>query len=713
MTRLAFLFAALTLVAACSNDTSTDPSAAQPQTSSAEQQTAADDPWLWLEDVEGEEALSWVEEQNDVSVAYLEDLPTFAPMQERNLSIYDSEDRIPSPGMRGDYIYNFWRDANNERGLWRRATLDSYVSGEPEWQTVLDVDALAAEEEEDWVWKGSSCLRPEYERCLLRLSRGGADAVVIREFNTADGAFVDDGFYVPEGKTWTSWVDNDTLFISADFGEGMTTDSGYPRTTRMWQRGEPLAEATEIFAGEQTDVSVGVYRTWDDTTAYDFADRSMTFYTSMRYLYVDGELELIDIPEDASFYGIMKGQALIELKSAWTPEDVEYPQGALLAIDFQQFMDGARDFEVLVEPTETSAIRRGGLMSTRDYLLVNELDNVVSRVTRFEFVDGQWTSEPVEIDGLGNISFVTADDQSNVFFFNYEDFLSPDTLFVGDDGGATIEPLQSTPEFFDASGMTVEQYFATSADGTSVPYFVVYPDGFERDGDAPTLIYGYGGFEISLVPSYSATVGHSWLERGGVYVVANIRGGGEFGPSWHQAALKENRQRAYDDMAAIAEDLIARDITSPERLGVRGGSNGGLLTGVMLTQRPDLFGAVVVQVPLLDMLRFNKLLAGASWMGEYGDPDTDDWEFISQYSPYHNLDADTVYPTPFITTSTRDDRVHPGHARKMVARMTEMGHDVLYFENTVGGHAGASNNQQAARVNAMVYSYLWDRLGGS
>ena len=368
-------------------------------------------------------------------------------------------------------------------------------------------------------------------------------------------------------------------------------------------------------------------------------------------------------------------------------------------------------FEVLVVPTESSAIKRGGVMSTRDYLIVNLLDEVVSRLIRLEWTDGEWASADIETESLGNISLVTSSDESNLFFFNYQGFLRPDTLYVANDGGATVEPMQSLPEYFDAEGMTVEQHFATSKDGTQVPYFLVLPADFEANGDTPTQLYGYGGFEVSYPPNYSATVGHSWLAKGGVYVMANIRGGGEYGPSWHLAALKENRQRAYDDFIAIAEDLIARNITRPERLGIRGGSNGGLLTGVMLTQRPDLFGAVVIQVPLLDMKRYNKLLAGASWMDEYGDPDTDDWEFISRYSPYHNLGENTDYPTPFFTTSTRDDRVHPGHARKMVARMNEMGHDLLYYENTVGGHAGASDNKQAARVQALIYSYLWDQLG--
>ena len=676
------------------------------------QKDVAEDPYLWLEDVEGEEALAWVEDQNDVSLGYLEALPMFAPLQKRNLEIYDSEERITTPGLRGRFVYNYWRDADNRRGLWRRALLEDYVAGNTKWEILLDLDALAEAEDEDWVWKGASCLRPAYRRCLLNLSRGGADAIVVREFDVEERRFVDDGFYVQEAKTSISWIDEDTVFVGSDFEEGSLTDSGYPRTSRLWRRGEPMAEATEVFAGEQADVAAVIYRIWDHDTAYDIADRVPTFFTSHKFLYTDGgELQRIEIPDDAEFHGVVHGQAIVELKTAWTPGDTEYPQGALIAIDFERFMRGDRDFEVLVVPSENSAIKRGGVMSTRDYLVVNLLDDVVSRLIRLEWTDGEWVSADIETELLGNISLVTSSDESNLFFFNYEAFLKPDTLYVANDGGATVELLQSLPEYFDAEGMTVEQHFATSKDGTQVPYFLVLPPDFEADGDTPTQLYGYGGFEISMPPNYSATVGHSWLAKGGAYVMANIRGGGEYGPSWHLAALKENRQRAYDDFIAIAEDLIAHKITRPERLGIRGGSNGGLLTGVMLTQRPDLFGAVVIQVPLLDMKRYNKLLAGASWMDEYGDPDGDDWEFISEYSPYHNLDENADYPRPFFTTSTRDDRVHPAHARKMVARMSEMGHDLLYYENTVGGHAGASDNQQAARVQALIYSYLWDQLG--
>jgi len=681
---------------------------------SAEQAPAYDfshDSYIWLEEVEGNKALAWVEEQNDASLGYLESLPDFESLKERNLEIYNSDERIATPAMQGDYVYNFWRDEDNIRGRWRRMLLDDYVEGSEEWDLVLDLDKLAEGEDEDWVWKGAQCLRPQYRRCLINLSRGGADAVVVREFDVETKAFVMDGFSIPEAKHRVSWIDENSVWVGSDFGAGSLTNSGYPRTARLWKRGEPIEEASEVFAGEQSDVAAGVYRTWDRDETYDVAYRTPSFFETLSYLYMgDGRFEHIDIPKDADFLGVMNGQMLVQLKTDWQIGKTSYPQAALMSIDFARFMDGDRDFEVLVVPGESMAIPRGGILTTRDYIVVRLLDDVVSRLQRFAFVDGQWMSEDIETDDLGTITLGSSSDESNIFFFTYENFLVPDTLYVADEGGRTVKALRSLPEFFDSGGMSVEQHFATSKDGTRVPYFIVLPKGFEPDAKTPTLMYGYGGFEVSRTPSYSATVGHSWLERGGAYVVANIRGGGEYGPAWHHAALKENRQRAYDDFIAVGEDLIARGITSPEHLGIRGGSNGGLLTGVMLTQRPDLWGAVVVQVPLLDMKRYNKLLAGASWMGEYGDPDTDDWDYIKAYSPYHNLDPAADYPTPFFTTSTRDDRVHPGHARKMVARMKEMGHDLLYYENTVGGHAGASDNEQVARVQALIYSYLWDQL---
>ena len=670
------------------------------------------DPYIWLEDVEGEEALDWVEAHNEVSVGYLESLPTFDGLYGRNLEILNSDDRIAAPSLRGEHVFNFWRDAANTRGLWRRTTVENYVSGDPGWETILDLDALAEAEGENWVWKGASCLRPDYRLCALHLSRGGADAVVIREFDVEERAFVDNGFLVPEAKSRLDWIDEDTVYIGTDFGDGSLTDSGYPRTARVWRRGESISDAAEIFAGEQSDVWAGVYRSWDGDVHYDLAVRSPTFYTSASYLVTEGgELRQIEIPEDADFRGVFNGRMLVELKSDWTVSGETFVQGSLIAADFEKFMQGEPDFHALFVPTPNTALPGGGVMSTRDFLILNILEDVVSRMVRYQLMDGEWVSEEIGAEAFGSIRLVAASDTSNEVFFSFENYLTPDTLYFSENGGAGSEALQSLPQFFDADGMSIEQRFATSSDGTRIPYFLVLPAGFEANGDTPALLYGYGGFEISLTPGYSATVGHGWLARGGAYAVANIRGGGEYGPRWHQAALKENRQVAYDDFIAVAEDLIEHGVTSPQHLGIRGGSNGGLLTGVMLTQRPDLWNAVVVQVPLLDMRRYNRLLAGASWMAEYGNPDTGDWAFISEYSPYHNIRSDVDYPTPFFTTSTRDDRVHPGHARKMVARMTEMGHELLYFENTVGGHAGASDNTQVARNEALVYSYLWDQLG--
>jgi len=677
----------------------------------AEPATDDVDPYLWLEEVEGEKALEWVDEQNAVSLGYLEALPNFQPLYQRNLEIYNSDERIPTPAIRGRHVYNFWRDGGHARGLWRRMPVVDYLAGKKDWEILLDLDTLAKAEGEDWVWKGSDCLRPEYRRCLLNLSRGGADATVVREFDVEQRAFVADGFYLPEAKSSVDWIDADTLWVGTDFGAGSLTDSGYPRTVRRWTRGRELAAAPETFAGEATDVSAGAYRTWDGDTAYDLAYRTPDFFTQKLWLIgADGAMQPVAIPDDAQFRGVFQGQMLVSLRSDWQPADVVYPQGALLAIDFARFLAGERGFDVLFRPAEGVALKRGGVATTKNYVVLNLMDNVTARMQRLRRSDGAWQVEEIPVTANGTVALVSAAEDSDLLFYQFESFLRPDTLYASQEGGMQARAVASLPEFFNADGMTVQQHFAVSKDGTRVPYFLVLPKGFEANGATPTLIYGYGGFQVSRTPSYSATVGHAWLARGGAFVVANIRGGGEYGPAWHQAALKQNRQRAYDDFIAVAEDLVARKITSPRHLGIRGGSNGGLLTGVMLTQRPDLWNAVVVQVPLLDMKRFNKLLAGASWMAEYGNPDTDDWEYIREYSPYHNVQPDVAYPKAFFTTSTRDDRVHPAHARKMVAKMSAMGHDLLYFENTVGGHAGASDNTQAARNEALIYSYLWDQL---
>lgn len=670
-----------------------------------------DDPFIWLEEVESERALDWAREQNDRSLAAIKSHPLFEDIHKQALAIYESDERIAYPSFQGETVVNFWRDADHVRGIWRRTSLADYRQDSPSWETVLDLDALAEDEGENWVWAGSNCRYPDYDRCLLSLSRGGADASVVREFDPASGEFVDGGFELPEAKSQVAWRDKDSVFVGTDYGDGSLTDSGYPRIIKLWQRGRPLSEAKPVYEGEKQDVAVWAYRAWDGEDAYDIILRSKSFYTRQYYHYRGGEIHAINIPEDAQLQGIFKGQAMVDLKSDWQVGDTVYKQGSLIAAPVAEVMGGsANRFEVLFEPGARTSL--DGMRQTQDVLLLNVLDNVTNRVDALQYdAESGWQRSTLDLPELGSIGLVASSDTHNTAFVSYTGFLTPSSLIEVDTLANSTTTADALPAFFDKTGMQVEQLEATSADGTKIPYFVVKPKGFEANGQNPTLLYGYGGFEVSLSPSYSATVGTGWLERGGVYVLANIRGGGEFGPRWHQAALKENRQRAYDDFIAVAEDLIARDITSAEHLGIQGGSNGGLLVGATFVQRPDLFNAVVCQVPLLDMRRYHTLLAGASWMAEYGNPDDpEQWEYISKYSPYQNLKADADYPKVLFTTSTRDDRVHPGHARKMVARMMEQGHEVLYYENIEGGHGGAANLKQSAFNSALAFAYLHQQL---
>ncbi|MCF6263633.1 MAG: prolyl oligopeptidase family serine peptidase [Xanthomonadales bacterium] len=672
------------------------------------EQKPAEDTYLWLEDVLGEKALGWVEAQNKKSLKVLENLPTFKPFFEKNLEIYNSDEQIAYPSLRGEYIYNFWRDQDHVRGILRRTSLQEYRKAEPTWETVLDIDALAESEDENWVYKGNNCLYPEYRHCIVTLSRGGADASVRREFDMQKKAFVKDGFITEESKGGISWIDKNQVLIGSDFGADSMTDSGYPRISKLWTRGTDLSAAKTLFAGDKTDVGIwgAVYTTPEGN--YPIIIQAQTFYTSTMHYYHDDKLTAIEIPADADLSSIFKGQMLVRLKTDWNINNNTYPQGSLISIDFDAFMQGSRDFTLVVNPDKRSTI--SSLSTTRDRLLINMLNNVRSELYAYTFADGQWQNKIVDTPTRGSISVVASSDTSNQVFYSYTGFLSPSTLYFLDDELHSSK-VKSLPAFFDASPYIVSQHSVASKDGSQIPYFMVARKDMQLDGTNPVLLYGYGGFEVSMRPSYSATIGVDWLDQGGVYVLANIRGGGEFGPAWHLAALKENRQRAYDDFIAVAENLIQHKVTSPQHLGIRGGSNGGLLMGVMLTQRPDLFNAVVCQVPLLDMQRFNKLLAGASWMGEYGDPDIpSQWDYISKYSPYHNLNSDKSYPKVFFTTSTRDDRVHPAHARKMVAKMDAMGIPLYYYENTEGGHAGASNKKQSAYLNALIYSYLLDQL---
>ena len=669
---------------------------------------AADvDPYLWLEEVEGEKALSWAKEKSAADTAEIEAVPEFAPIHARLLEIYNSRDRIPMPGIRGAWIYNFWRDAEHVRGIWRRTFLSEYVKESPAWEIVLDLDALAEAEGENWVWKGATCLEPEYRHCMVALSRGGSDASVEREFDADAKTFVKNGFFVPEAKARVGWKDENTLWIGTDFGEGSLTTSGYPRFVKEWQRCTPLDEATTIFEGSVEDVAVGAYSVHTPEGRYDIVYKTPEFFRGTSYLVLGGRMVKIEIPDDAELQAIFKDQMLVHLRSEWTVGGTTYPQDALLAIDLDDFLKGGRSFQVLFEPSERISL--GGVTHSLNHLLMSTLDNVRGRLYRLTLGDEGWISEEIDLPGIGNVAIGSTGDVDDSFFFTYTDFLTPSGLYlVRDDTGP--ERVKSSPEWFDATGMTAAQYEATSADGTKIPYFVVMPKGFEANGSNPTLLTAYGGFEVPRLPRYSGTLGSSWLTRGGVYVLANIRGGGEFGPRWHQAAMQEKHQNNFDDFIAVGEDLIRRKITSPDHLGIMGGSQGGLLVGGSFVQRADLFEAVVCAVPLLDMKRYNKLLAGASWMAEYGNPDTADWEYIKLWSPYQNLDPKADYPEVFFWTNTRDDRVHPAHARKMVAKMTDMGKKVYYFENTEGGHGGGANLNERAYTDALSYAYLWMML---
>ncbi|MBI2944612.1 MAG: S9 family peptidase [Candidatus Wallbacteria bacterium] len=669
-----------------------------------------EDSHAWLEEVTGDKALAWTRLQNAECTRVL-DTDDSRALEARIKKFLDSEAQIPYVQKLGRWYYNFWRDARHPRGLWRRTTLEQYRRKEPDWETVLDLDLLAAKEGENWVWHGVTCLEPECVRGLVKLSRGGADADVVREMDLEAKAFVPNGFFLPEAKSRVSWIDLDHLYVGTDFGPGSLTESGYPRIAKIWTRGTPLESAETLFEGHSTDVAVVAAR--DRTPGYerDFVVRSPTFYTNEMFVVRGRKLVKLEKPDSASA-DVHQEILLLTLREDWTVGGKSYTAGSLLACDFEEHLAGRSRFDVLFEPSARTSL--AGVSPTRHHILVNELDNVRNRVYILTRADGTWTRKPLEgMPELGTVSASAVDStESDDFFLTVTDFLTPTRLFLGTVGGPPVEILKELPSFFDASMLTVTQLEAISADGTRVPYFQVARRGLSLDGEHPTLLYGYGGFEVSQVPVYSPGQGVGWLERGGVYVVANIRGGGEFGPRWHQAALRANRHKAYDDFIAVALDLVRRGVTRPARLGIRGGSNGGLLVGNMLTRRPDLFGAVVCQVPLLDMRRYHRLLAGSSWMQEYGNPDDpEDWDFIRTFSPYHNVKAGVRYPPALFMTSTRDDRVHPGHARKMVARLLELGQDVLYYENIEGGHGGAANNEQLAHMAALTYSFLWQRLG--
>jgi prolyl oligopeptidase len=704
---------AATLFIACPNAMSKTPTA---PAATAAASPSATDPYLWLEEVQGEKALAWVRQRNAESEGLLQAEPGFEKLRADIRAVLDSKEQIPYVQRRGDWLYNLWKDAANPRGLWRRTTLAEYRKPQPAWETVLDLDALGKAEGENWVWSGATCLGPDYRRCLVQLSRGGADAIVVREFDAVDKRFVDGGFSLPEAKTQVEWIDIDHLYVATDFGPGSMTESGYARIVKRWTRGMPLATARTVFEADAKDVYA--YASVDKTPGFERTvfGRALDFYNLKLSLLQGDKLVPVDKPSDAQL-SFWRERVLIELRSDWKLGETTWPRGALLVGDAAAYLKGQRQFTALFTPTATLAL--SGMTATRSSLLLTISDNVASKLEEWRFANGRWSRREVKAPFPGTLSatalhdpLLKTDALAEDYLLNVADFLQPDSLQLGRVGSDERQLLKSRPPFYDAAGMRVEQQFATSKDGTRVPYFVIWPQGAKADGDNPTLLYGYGGFEVPLQPGYSGVQGRAWTTRGGVYVVANIRGGGEFGPGWHQAAIKALKQKSYDDFAAVADDLIARKITNPRRLGIQGGSNGGLLVGAVMLQRPELFNAVVCQVPLLDMQRYHKLLAGASWMAEYGNPDVPgEWAWISAYSPYQNVQKGKTYPKVLFATSTRDDRVHPGHARKMAAKMMEQGHPLLYWENIEGGHGGAADNGQRAQMTALEYTFLWQQLG--
>ncbi|MDQ2628052.1 MAG: prolyl oligopeptidase family serine peptidase [Actinomycetota bacterium] len=671
---------------------------------------AMTDPYLWLEDVTGDDALDWVRAHNAPTVDEFAG-DDFEAMRTAALEVLDTDARIPYVRRRGEFLYNFWRDAANPRGLWRRTTLDSYRSGAPEWDVIIDVDELSRTDDTNWVWAGANVIEPELTRALVSLSPGGSDAAVVREFDMATREFVPpaaDGFQLPEAKSRIGWEDEDTVLVGTDFGPGSLTDSGYPRVIKRWRRGQPLTDAETLFAGEPTDVVVGAGR--DRTPGFErtLVSRAVDFFNDEVYELrgVPGRQELIriDAPTDASV-SVHRQWILIELRTDWNTGTASYTAGSLLAADYDGFLAGTASLSVVFEPDEHTALHHYAW--TRDRLVLVTLHDVASRVEVVSPVD--WQRRPVaEVPANTNTVIAAADDTGDEIFLDSSGFNSPSRLLHGPVDGPLTE-IKSAPAFFDGEGLEVSQHFATSKDGTAIPYFVVRP----QDTTGPTLLGGYGGFEVARTPGYDGVLGRLWLARGGTYVLANIRGGGEYGPGWHTQAMREGRHLVAEDFAAVAADLVGRGITTVAQLGAVGGSNGGLLMGIMLTAYPQQFGALVCQVPLLDMRRYHLLLAGASWMAEYGNPDNpDDWAFIGEYSPYQNISAQPNYPPMLITTSTRDDRVHPGHARKMTAALEKIGKKVWYYENIEGGHGGAADNAQAAFKSALSFSFLWRMLGG-
>ncbi len=674
-------------------------------------QSETTDPFLWLEDIHSAKAMAWVKAQNAHATKVLQADPDYQADYDSLLKVMDATDRIPYGSLNHDSIFNFWQDAKHPKGIWRRTTIADYTNAQPHWETLLDLDQLATDEKENWVWKGAD-YSPSLRHCLVSLSRGGGDAVVVREFDLATKKFLKDGFALPEAKSTITYLDEDTVLFGTDFGPGSMTTSGYPNVVKRWKRGTPIADAKTVYTGELSDVSSSGVVLSSPAGTIPLVTRGVTFFTA-EYFYVlpDGTTMKLPLPPGADLKGALNQNLIFTLRDDWTPSGGQpMAKGSLVAFPVMPFVKGKMlpSFAVLYTPDAKSSVDE--VATSRDAIYVSINHNVTGSIHVFRpDANGGWSDTRLDLPAGGSTRIVAANDWGSEAQFSFESYTQLPTLYA-DAGDNQLVPIKSLPARFDASRLTTEQFFATSKDGTQVPYFVTRDKNL--NGPAPTVLYGYGGFEVPLTPGYSANFGLLWLTKGGVFVVANIRGGGEFGPSWHQAAVQANRQKAYDDFQAVAEDLVKRGITTRKQLGIMGGSNGGLLVSANMVERPDLFAAVVCQVPLIDMIRYTQIGAGASWIAEYGDPaDPQARAWILKYSPYQNVRADKTYPPVFFVTATSDDRVTPVHARKMAARMEAQGHDVLFYENTDGGHAAAANHKQGAEMWAQSFVYLKQRLG--
>ncbi len=708
MTIVRSLLCALMLAACASAPVETPAPIAEPVAPAAPDLSPAGvraaDEFLWLEDVSGERALTWVHAQNAKTKAVLEGDARYARFRDEALAVLTANDRIPTPQFRAGGIDNFWQDRTHVRGVWRRATLQSFRRGAPRWETVLDIDALARTENANWIYKAATCLPPLRRYCLVSLSDGGKDAVVVREFDTQTRTFRAGGFTLPEGKHRFQWVDLDTIAIATDFGAGTLTESGYPFVLKLLKRGETLAQAREVFRGDAKDGGYGVYpstlRDHSGNAIEVLAQRPLSTFEAEFYLVLGATPRRVDLPRKAQHQTFVDDRAIFTLQEAWNG----FAQGGAIAYDVATLAKPGLVFT----PATNEAV--GAMESTSGKLIVQMLADVKGAVEVFDRTGETWTRTRLALPQDATLTVVAASPSDDKLFVSAQGFLDPTSLWLADAATGRVQRVMAQSPKFDASKTVVEQHFATSSDGARIPFFVVRPKVMPAGG-AATLMFGYGGFEVSKPPVYIPEMGKLWLENGGAYVIANIRGGGEFGPAWHQSVLRENRQKAFDDFAAVGRELVTLGITTPQKLGIYGRSNGGVLTSVTLTQHPELINAAVIESPLIDMLRYQDLPPGASWIGEFGDPRIPaEAAFIARYSAYQNLKPGQRYPEPYVTTNTRDDRVHPGHARKFVARMEALGYPVLYYENTEGGHSNDSDPVLNAERWARHYTYLARKL---